>query len=279
MSAGSTAENPRMMAFFDSLVQREIEGRDSDDSDNSGGDDGSEEYFDSVLSDDDEETGTVNYTRRERTEINENGNTSANSSSNVSANYESANTSNDLDSSSRQEAETQTPRQSSQNIIADLIAKKRGQLLKKSRKRENSFNANEDQVNKILRSAKRTLRTESQDTESESSSDSDSDSSLLSLSSILRKGEQITDEEIPNTEENLQDLLPGPSRSTGSSNKIRSLQETRRKLLKNEDNESTDTDENSNANTNQSPKVSFKKNVRQKKRNVRKRSAASSSSD
>ena len=58
----------------------------------------------------------------------------------------------------RQEAETQTPRQSSQNIIADLIAKKRGQLLRKSRRRDNSFQEDEDQVNKILRTAKRTLR-------------------------------------------------------------------------------------------------------------------------
>ena len=160
-SAGSTAENPRMMAFFDSLVQREIEGRDSDDSDNSEGDnDGSEDYFDTVHSDDDEEdTGTVNYTRRERTEINEIGNTSNNSSNSVSAeNNESLNTRSEVDSSLRQEAETQTPRQSSQNIIADLIAKKRGQLLRKSRRRDNSFQDDEDQVNKILRSAKRTLR-------------------------------------------------------------------------------------------------------------------------
>merc|ERR1712198_725064 len=151
------------------------------------------------------------------TEINEIGNTSNNSSNNVSAeNNESLNTSSELDSSLRQEAETQTPRQSSQNIIADLIAKKRGQLLRKSKRRDNSFREDdEDQVNKILRTAKRTLRTESQDTEESSS---DSDSSLLSLSSILRKGERSSDDEVPNTEENLQDLLPGPS--TGPSVKI-----------------------------------------------------------
>ena len=39
----NTEENPRMMAFFDSLVQREIEGWDTEDSDTS------EEVLDSVI--------------------------------------------------------------------------------------------------------------------------------------------------------------------------------------------------------------------------------------
>ena len=76
-STGSTKENPRMMAFFDSLVQREIEGWDTDDSEHSQAD--NDQYFDTVASnddedddaddDDEEETGTIGYTRRERTEI------------------------------------------------------------------------------------------------------------------------------------------------------------------------------------------------------------------
>ena len=100
------------------------------------------------------------------------------------------------------------------------------------------------------------FRTESQDTEESSS---DSGSSLLSLSSILGKGERSSDDEVPNPEENLQDLLPGPS--TGPSVKIKSLQEKKRKLLTNKDDDSTDTEENYTANPNQSSKVSFKKNV------------------
>merc|ERR1711911_146259 len=67
-SMANTEENPRMMAFFDSLVQREIEGWDTEDSDNSAGGE-SEEYLDTVISDEEEEAGTLSYTRRERTEI------------------------------------------------------------------------------------------------------------------------------------------------------------------------------------------------------------------
>ena len=62
-SSESTEENPRMMAFFDSLVQREIEGWDTTD-----GSDGTEDTEDEEISDTvvEEEGGTANYTRRER---------------------------------------------------------------------------------------------------------------------------------------------------------------------------------------------------------------------
>merc|ERR1719188_1699818 len=108
--------------------------------------------------DDEEETGTMGYTRRERTEI---------GTSNISndddmiveeeeSGFQSNNTSNTTESHVTRsspdpeedsllepelspprlhEAETQTPRQSSQNLIADLIAKKRSQLRKKSRRK------------------------------------------------------------------------------------------------------------------------------------------------
>merc|ERR1712042_265919 len=58
-SSESTEENPRMMAFFDSLVQREIEGWDTSDGTE---DTDSEEISDTVV----EEGETVSYTRRER---------------------------------------------------------------------------------------------------------------------------------------------------------------------------------------------------------------------
>lgn len=68
----STDENPRMMAFFDSLVQREIEGWSSSEEDVIDGGGGSADADESlplnevVNSESDSDEGTVAYTRRER---------------------------------------------------------------------------------------------------------------------------------------------------------------------------------------------------------------------
>jgi len=71
----STDENPRMMAFFDSLVQREIEGWSSSEEDavdgagRSGDADESLPHNEVVESESDSDEGTVAYTRRERSRV------------------------------------------------------------------------------------------------------------------------------------------------------------------------------------------------------------------
>ena len=167
-SSESTRENPRMMAFFDSLVQREIEGWNTTDGET---DDTDTEY--SNLEDGDE-SDTVSYTRRERsgegTGI-DSSSTSA-SSSFLSSSSDSSRHDSGLGRErltvtqglsspppSQQEAETQTPPQSSQNLIADLIAKKRVQLMRKSKKKEE--NADPREVARVLQSARRALRSDS----------------------------------------------------------------------------------------------------------------------
>jgi len=58
-------------------------------------------------------------------------------------------------------AETQTSPQSSQNLIADLIAKKRSHLVKRARRRATRVEADPRVVNKIIQSARRVIRSDS----------------------------------------------------------------------------------------------------------------------
>ena len=152
-SSESTRENPRMMAFFDSLVQREIEGWNTSEEET---EDTDTEYSNTV--EDGDESDTASYTRRERSGE-ESGIQSSSTSGSSSFLSSSSDNSSRQDSGlerertrilespnferissdsppSQQEAETQTPPQSSQNLIADLIAKKRVQLMRRSKKKE-----------------------------------------------------------------------------------------------------------------------------------------------
>jgi len=215
-SSESTEENPRMMAFFDSLVQREIEGWDTSDGTE---DTESEEISDTVV---EEEGETVSYTRRERvmqmelsiaddllSEAAESGiqspspasssttltssnnssivtnitnssfnssSTSSNSSSSVTMGDSGLETSHGteqgievIQAEEHEErvgvrhlsAETQTPPQSSQNLIADLIAKKRAHLVRRARRRASKSESDPKLENKIIQSARRMIRSES----------------------------------------------------------------------------------------------------------------------
>ena len=288
----NTDENPRMMAFFDSLVQREIEGWDTEDSDNSEGGE-SEEYLDTVISDEEEEAGTLSYTRRERTEISTNtADTEAEDSflsSSVSGSHStsadtsgtSANTSSLSDHSgavtdTSQQDESQSNRQSSKNLIAELISKKRNQLLKKSKRKDEGQSSDNKVINKILESARRTLRTDS-DTSSESSS---STSSLLSLSSIVNRSENESGEEEANSSLDSQLNLPSTS-NAGSSEVLNKLKKRKLKiLLQTESDSESDNNPNDineeNLNQAEDDKVPFLKKVRGGK-NFRRKSRSSES--
>ena len=294
-SMANTEENPRMMAFFDSLVQREIEGWDTDDSDNSEGGE-SEEYLDTLISDEEEEAGTLSYTRRERTEISTNtadteheggllsSSVSGSHSSSADASLTSANTSSlsdhsvvtdtSLPISESREDRAQTHRQSSKNFIADLITKKRTQLLKKSKKKDESQCSDHAVINKILESARRTLRTDS-DASSEAST-----SSLMSLSSLVNRSE--TPVEDSNSILSPQQNLPSTSYA-GNRETLNKLKERKRKILLNAETESdSESDNNPNdinqdENSNQAEdRVKFH-NKSRKGKNFRRKSSDSDS--
>ena len=284
----NTDENPRMMAFFDSLVQREIEGWDTEDSDNSEGG-GSEEYLDTVISDEEEEAGTLSYTRRERTEISTNtadteddflsSSVSGSHSASADTSGTSANTSSSDHSGAvtdTSQHESQSNRQASKNLIAELISKKRNQLLKKSKRKDESQSLDNVVINEILESARRTLRTDS-DTSSESSS---STSSLLSLSSIVNRSENERADEQANSSFDSQLNLPSTS-NAGSSEVINKLKKRKLKILlqtesdSESDNSPIDTNE-ENLNQTEDDKVQFKKKGRGVK-NYRRKTRSSES--
>ena len=287
-SMANTEENPRMMAFFDSLVQREIEGWDTEDSDNSAGGE-SEEYLDTVISDEEEEAGTLSYTRRERTEIVTNtadteagsGLLSSSASGSHSASADTSLTSANTSSSDHSgvatdtQDETQNPRQSSKNLIADLISKKRNQLLKKSKRKDESQSSDNVVINKILESARRTLRTDS-DTSSDSSS---STSSLLSLSSLVPKSEN--ESAVEEADSSLPSLLNLPSTSSaGNSEVLNKLKKRKLKILLHTETDSESdnnpTDNNEEISNTAEDQVQFKKKVKGRK-NFRRKSRSSES--
>ena len=217
-------------------------------SDNSEGEE-SEEYLDTVISDEEDEAGTLRYTRRDRTEISTNtADTEQESgflSSSVSGSHPtsadtsltSANTSSlsdqagvvtdtSLPVSEGPEDEAQTQRQSSKNLIAELITKKRNQLLKKSKRKNESQPSDHVVINKILESARRTLRTDSDSSESSSST-----SSLLSLSSLVNRSENESPvEEADSSLSSSQLNLPGTS-NAGNSEVINKLKKKKLKIL------------------------------------------------
>ena len=269
-SSESTKENPRMMAFFDSLVQREIEGWNTSDGETENSD--SEEYSNMV--EDGDESDTVSYTRRERS-AEESGiqssssastsasssflSSSSSSSSRQDSGLETAQASTDRDGASilqdsdspnrifsdpppQVEAETQTPPQSSQNLIADLIAKKRTQLMRRCKKAEESEREDGREVARILQCARRALR-----------SDSNNSSSSVSVSSQ-------------------EETLPGPS---GSSGVISRLRKKRARLAANKSDSESDVEESRDNNiteeTLDSP-VRFRK-LTNKQRNIREKSS------
>ena len=308
-SAASTSENPRMMAFFDSLVQREIEGWDTEDS---GGSEagGSEELHSAVASSEDEEAGTMSYTRRGR-ERAEHGAASEpeldlvlasppgsgdhNSSLNTTDSRDDGGSSPLQDSSGLSLEQTQSDerRRSSQNVIADLIAKKRSQLQRRSRRCEDSAAADPAVVNKLLQSARRTLRSDSNNSD-QSSSSSSSDSSLLSLSSILNRGSAESppaehDDGFEEKEDVPDENLPGTSSGVvkrQGSDFIRKLKKKKLQIIMNSDTESgseKETNSTSNDKTTdcvqagtRNEEVKFKKQSKGKQRNLRKKSSSDS---
>ena len=307
-SAASTTENPRMMAFFDSLVQREIEGWDTEDS---GGSEaaGSEELHSAVASSEDEEAGTMTYTRRgrERAELgaasepeldlvlaSPPGSSDHNSSLNTTDSRDDGGSSPLQDSSGLSLEQTQSDerRQSSQNVIADLIAKKRSQLQRRSRRCEDSAAADPAVVNKLLQSARRTLRSDSNNSD-QSSSSSSSDSSLLSLSSILNRGSAESppaehDDGFEEKEDVPDENLPGTSSGVvkrQGSDFIRKLKKKKLQIIMYSDTESGSENETSPTSIDKTEseqsgikneEVKFKKQSKGKQRNLRKKSSSDS---
>ena len=225
-NAGSTQENPRMMAFFDSLVQREIQG--SSDSDESSDDE--EEYHDTVASDD-----------------------------------------SDNDRPAGADTDTATPRQSSENIIAQMIEKKRNKLRKKSlrkhqRRSGSSTVTDPEALDRILQSASEALRTDS-----DSSDSSSSRSSLLSLSSILQRASENSD-----SDEEILESLPSSSEVHEHNKEILQNLQRRKRQLQESDEPSQSSSQTSEP-VNSDVMINFKKVS--KNRKMRRRSSSSSEED
>jgi len=279
-SSESTEENPRMMAFFDSLVQREIEGWDTSDGTE---DTESEEISDTVV---EEEGGTVSYTRRERvmqrmelsladdllSEAAESGiqspspgssNTTATSSnsnnssivtnSSINSSTSTSTTSsvtlgdsglgtsqgtsdgpsteqvlvNIISDDQRAEvrhfsAETQTPPQSSQNLIADLIAKKRAHLVRRAKRRASKSEGDSKIENKIIQSARRMIRSDSGSSTQSGSSSVGTETDVTPISSPVLDWASASS---PLSE-------PGPSTSSPRVTNSPLLQNLKRKRMK-----------------------------------------------
>jgi len=180
--AQSTSENPRMMAFFDSLVQRQIEGWDSEDT--------AETQSTRSESSEDSETGTSGFshfslsTRRlammereavsiaddlmredgtvsgQQNTVEDELNSSHNSAENVLG-------SSNLDTT----AESVEGAPSSGNRISQLIARKRAHLVARRRSKRRRT-VDDAAVNKILTHAKKLVKLSSADDSSSSSSES-----------------------------------------------------------------------------------------------------------
>ena len=170
-----------------------------------------------ILSSDGEET--LSYTRRERTEISTNTPHSDQETSDTSGGEEPGTSLRGQVVHERQSShpaqDEETPIQSSKNLIADLISKKRNQLLKKSKRKDESESSDHVIINQILESARRTLRTDSE---------SSSSSSLLSMSSIVSRNDNT--ESHSHTDE--QDL---PSTSNAArNNEVLNKKRMKRKL-------------------------------------------------
>lgn len=283
-SSESTEENPRMMAFFDSLVQREIEGWDTSDGTE---DTESEEISDTVV---EEEGGTVSYTRRERvmqrmelsladdllseaaesgiqspspdssnitaTSSNSNNssviaNSSFNSNTNTSSSTISSVTLGDsgLDTSQgtsdgpstelvlvnnssedqraeirHSSAETQTPPQSSQNLIADLIAKKRAHLVRRAKRRASKSEGDSKIENKIIQSARRIIRSDSGSSSRSGSSSAGTETDVTPISSPVLDWASASSP--------LSEPGPGPSTSSPGVTDSPLLQNLKRKRMK-----------------------------------------------
>jgi len=283
-SSESTEENPRMMAFFDSLVQREIEGWDTSDGTE---DTESEEISDTVV---EEEGGTVSYTRRERvmqrmelsladdllseaaesgiqspspdssnitaTSSNSNNssviaNSSFNSNTNTSSSTISSVTLGDsgLDTSQgtsdgpstelvlvnnssedqraeirHSSAETQTPPQSSQNLIADLIAKKRAHLVRRAKRRASKSEGDSKIENKIIQSARRIIRSDSGSSSRSGSSSAGTETDVTPISSPVLDWASASSP--------LSEPGPGPSTSSPGVTNSPLLQNLKRKRMK-----------------------------------------------
>ena len=293
-SSESTEENPRMMAFFDSLVQREIEGWDTSDGTEGTEDTESEEISDTVV---EEEGGTASYTRRERvvqrmeltmaddlltesgiqspsplnsttasssnnssiittTNSSFNSNTSSNSSvtlgdsgleisqgttdrssnlgGHVSSEPSSERAENQVEERAgvtQSSAETQTPPQSSQNLIADLIAKKRAHLVRRARRKASRSVADPKMENRMLQSARRVIRSDSGSSTHSGSSSAGTETDLTPVSSPVLDWASASSP--------LSDPGPGPSSHSAV---LRSLHQKRMKLLTNDNESDTDTE-------------------------------------
>merc|ERR1719397_37143 len=117
-----------MMAFFDSLVQREIEGWDSSSEDESGGDGGLRSDLSSGSDSDSSSSSEPDSSSRLAGALSSPGREEVFSGGSPAP-------------AASHSQGTQTPVQSPQNIISDLIARKRGQLLRRARGREGMVEA------------------------------------------------------------------------------------------------------------------------------------------
>ena len=225
-----------------------------------------------ILSSDGEET--LSYTRRERTEISTNTPHSDHETSDTSGGEEPGTSLSGQVVHERQSShpaqDEEIPIQSSKNLIADLISKKRNQLLKKSKRKDESESSDHVIINQILESARRTLRTDS-----DTSCDSSSSSSLLSMSSIVNRNDNT--ESHSHTDE--QDL---PSTSNAArNNEVLNKKRMKRKLkiLLDSDSSQSGTElENmkEDLSNERKDKIQFKKHFKGKK-NFRRKSSSSES--
>jgi len=139
-------------------------------------------------------------------------------------------------------AETQTPPQSSQNLIADLIAKKRAHLVKRAKKRASKSESDPKIVNKIIQSARRVIRSDS-GSSSQSGTSQETETDITPVSSPVLDWASASSP--------LSELAPSsssPARSSASASAsasavLDSLRRKRIKLLTNQSDTESDNEE------------------------------------
>jgi len=119
-------------------------------------------------------------------------------------------------------AETQTPPQSSQNLIADLIAKKRAHLVRRAKRRASKSEGDSKIENKIIQSARRMIRSDSGSSTQSGSSSVGTETDVTPISSPVLDWASASS---PLSE-------PGPSTSSPRVTNSPLLQNLKRKRMK-----------------------------------------------